>query len=137
MANMSSYLEEEILDHILRGNSYTSPGTVYIGLVTSTATDADLEGGDLTNEITGYTGDRKSVTFTIPSQVSGKGTVENDIQIDFEDMPNVTVEYAIICDSLTPGGGNILYWAPANSTKTTNSGDTYRIDISNLVIDQD
>ena len=137
MANMSSFLEEEILDHILRGNSYSSPTTVYVGLVSDSATDDDLEDGDLTNEIDGYDGDRKEITFTEPSQVDGKATVESDVQIDFEDMPETTVEYAIITDDSTPDSGNILYWCPSVETKTTNEGDTYRIDTNNLTIDQD
>lgn len=138
MANISSYLEEKILNHVLRNTTYTSPTTVYVGLVTSTAVDADLEGGDLTNEISGYTGDRKAITFTVPTQVSGKGTVNNDNQLDFDNMPAVTVEYAIITDDPTPGVGNILYWCPSPSgTKTTNVGDTYRIPVGDLIADLD
>ena len=129
MANMASYLEEEVLQEKL------VDATVYVGLVEDSATDVDLESGDLTNEITGYDGDRKAISFTAPSQVSGKGTVQNDVQIDFENMPATTVEYAIICDSAT--GGNILYWCPAINNKTTNSGDTYRVDTNDLTIDQD
>lgn len=71
MANFSSYLEEELMDHVFNGASYSSP-TIYLGIVSSSAVAADLEAGTLTNEITGYTGDRKAVSFGAVSQVGGR-----------------------------------------------------------------
>jgi hypothetical protein len=35
MAELSNFLENSLLDHVLRGTSYTSPTTVYVGLYTS------------------------------------------------------------------------------------------------------
>lgn len=135
MANISSYAEMEILDWLLEISTATD---VYVGIVDDTATNAELEGGDLTNEITSYTGDRKVIDFTTPVQVSGKGTVENNADIDFEGMPAVTVGYAVIMDSQSADGtGNVLYWVPADNIKTTNSGDTYRIPSGELVLDLD
>lgn len=132
MANLSNYFEEDIL------NTYLVSATVYVGLVDDNATDDDLESGDLTDEITSYTGDRKSISFTSPSQVDGKATIENDADIDFEDMPETTVKYAVIMDSETADGtGNILYWCPADNVKTTNDGDTYRIPSGDLTLDLD
>ena len=135
MANISDYLEEALLNHVMRNTAYTSPVTVYVGIVSDVAVDADLEAGTLTNEITGYTGDRKAVTFGAPSQVTGKATITNSADIDFESMPAVTVAYAIVCDAATLG--NILYWCPLSANKTTNSGDTFRIPASNLTLDLD
>jgi len=132
---MSSYLENKILNHILRGENYTPPSTVYVGLVSGTAVDADLEGGDLTNEITGYEGDRKAITFTSASQVSDKGQTANSNEIDFNGMPATTVAYSVVCDSAT--GGNILYWLPANNNKTTNADDTFRLRVADVTITQD
>jgi hypothetical protein len=135
MANISNYLEEAILNHVMRNTAYTSPTTVFCGLVNNTAIDTDLEGGTLTNEITGYTGNRKAITFGSPTQFDGKATIKNVGDIDFENMPPVTVKYAIICDAAT--GGNILYWCPLTATKTTNAGDTFRIPEDGLVLNLD
>lgn len=135
MSAASDYLEEALLDHVLRNTAYTSPTDVYVGLVDDTATAADLEDGDLTNEITGYTGDRKLVTFTVPTQVSDKGTVENNVEISFEDMPAVTIGHLIICDAAT--AGNILYHSVPTQVKTANAGDTYRILVGDLTVDLD
>jgi hypothetical protein len=132
---MSSYLEEELLDHVLKNNAYSSPSSVYVGIAVDNATEAELEGGTLTNEITGYTGDRKTVSFGAISQVSGKATTDNDGDLNFQSMPAVTVKYVIICDAAT--GGNILYWAEASSIKTTNAGDTYQIPAGEITVDHD
>jgi len=133
--NMTSYLEEKILNHILRGEVYTPPSTIYVGLVDSSATDIDLENGILTNEITGYTGSRKVISFNPASQDNGKGTTKNNSEINFNSMPKKEVAYAILCDS--EAGGNILYWLPADTIKTTNIDDIYRLKENDLTITQD
>ena len=136
MANMSSYLEEKILDHVLRNIEYTPPSTVYVGIVSDSATDSELEAGTLTNEITGYTGDRKSVSFTAISQNGdGEAETENTALIEFESMPACTIAYAIVCDAAT--GGNILFWGAATESKTSNSGDTHQVPAGNITIDLD
>lgn len=141
MANISSYLEEKWLN-MLKGTAYTAPATVYCGIANDTATDDELEAGTLTNEITGYTGDRKAITLGEVSQVggagsAGKATVKNSAAIDFESMPapgnTPKVKYAIICDAAT--AGNILYWCPLAVQKSWNEGDTFRIPVDGLTID--
>jgi hypothetical protein len=39
MAELSNFLENKLLDHVLRNTSYTSPTTVYVGLYTSDPAD--------------------------------------------------------------------------------------------------
>ena len=127
--NASNYLEEKLLDYIFKGESFDITNA-YLGLVSSTATTTDLEQGDLTNEISGYTGDRKDVlnaNFMSAYQDSEEGTTKNQNVIDFEDMPNEEVQYLIVCDSQTPGSGNILMWSEAPTLRTPENGDTYRI----------
>lgn len=136
MSNIATYLEEKLLNHTFRNTAYTQPATVYCGIVSDTATDTDMEAGTLTNEITGYTGNRKAITFGVPSQVSGKATIKNSATLDFETMPAPAgrqVKYAIVCDAAT--AGNILYWCPLSTQKTWNEGDTFRIPIDGLVLD--
>jgi len=133
MANIADYLEEALLDHVFRNTPYTSPVTVYCGLIETGDWDAELEAGTLTHEITAYTGDRKAVTFGAPTQEAGKATVKNSAAIEFENMPAVTVKYAIVCDAATLG--NILYWCPLVAEKACNAGDTFRIAVDGLVLD--
>lgn len=125
--NISTYLEEKWLN-MLKGTAFTAPATVYCGIVSDTATDAELEAGTLTNEITGYTGNRPAITLGAVSQVGGKATVNNSANIDFVSMPAPAgrqIKYAIVCDAAS--GGNILYWCPLSVMKVWNTGDTFRI----------
>ncbi|GAI63523.1 unnamed protein product [marine sediment metagenome] len=139
MSNISNYLEEILLNLMFRATAYPggAPATVYCGLVDNVGTDAELEAGTLTHEITTYTGDRKAITFKVPAQVgadpASKATIKNDPAIEFENMPAMTVKYAIVCDAAT--GGNILYWCPLAAEKTCNAGDTFRIPVDALVLD--
>lgn len=137
MANISSYLEEAILNHVMRNNAYTSPSAVYCGLISDVGTDLQLEAGTLTNEIDGYTGDRKAVTFAAPTQVGGKATISNSNLLEFEDMPVTTVKYAVITDSPNKGLGNILYWCPLVAEKNTNEGDIFRLAEGEVTLDLD
>ncbi|MBA7701750.1 hypothetical protein ES703_110495 [subsurface metagenome] len=132
MENISTYLEEALLNHVMRNIEYTRPTTVYCGLADDVAVDAELEAGTLTNEITAYTGDRKAITFGAPTQESDKATIKNTAALEFELMPAVTVKYAIVCDAATVG--NILYWMPLTAEKTCNPGDTFRLPIDALVL---
>lgn len=135
MANIADYLEEILLNLVFRNTAYPggAPAAVYCGLIDDVGTDAELEAGTLTNEITAYTGDRKAITFGAPSQVSSKATIKNSAALEFESMPAVTVKYVIVCDAAT--AGNILYWCPLTEEKTCNEGDTFKIAIDGLVLD--
>jgi hypothetical protein len=133
--NMTSYLENKILDHIFNGVEYIPPSTLYVGLVDSGATDLDLENGVLNNEITDYIGDRKEINFNLSSQENGKGTSKNNSEINFNGMPKKEVAFAILCDSAT--GGNILFWLPADTIKTTNIDDIYRLKENDVTITLD
>lgn len=136
MANISNYLEEAILNHVMRNDALTSPSTVYVGIVNDDASDNDLEAGTLTNEITDYDGNRKPVTFSAPTQEGGKATIKNTASLDFVNMPAVTVKYAIVCDA--DSGGNVLYWCPlSGGSKSVNGGDIFRIPEDGLVLDLD
>ena len=142
MANLSKYLEDKWLD-MLKGTAYTAPAAVYVGLVDDTADEAELEGDTpAASEITGYTGDRKAITFgditkstTDPSEMSGPPGAA----IEFESMPapaGRTVKYLILCDAAT--AGNVLGWSEITAgPKAFNEGDTFRIPIDEIVVKLD
>ena len=135
MANVSTYLENILLNLVMRNTAYPggAPAAVYCGLVSNVAADADLEAGTLTNEITDYTGNRPAITFGAPADVGGKATIKNSVALEFLVMEAITVKYAIVCDAAT--AGNILYWCPLAAEKTCNAGDTFKIAIDGLVLD--
>lgn len=143
MANISTYLEDAWLN-MLKGTEFSTleAATLYCGICNDTATADELEANTITNEITGYTGDRKAITFGAVAQVggagsAGKATLKNSAALEFEDMPapgdTPKVKYAIICTAAT--AGEILYWCPLAVEKSWNEGDTFKIDVDGLVVD--
>jgi hypothetical protein len=132
--NICDYLEGKWIN-MLKGTAYTAP-TVYAAIISDTATDADMEDGLTTNEITGYTGTRPAVTFGASAQISDKETIKNSAVVDYVSMPAPAgrlVKYVLLMDAAS--GGNALYWCPLSATKTWNTGDTFRISIDGLVVD--
>lgn len=113
MAAKSDFLENELLDHVLRNSSYTPPTTVYIGLYTTAPTDA---GGG--TEVSGGSYARQSVAFNAASG----GATANTSDINF---PVATANWGTIVavglfDAST--AGNLLYWntitsVPINDTE--------------------
>ena len=131
MADLSNYLEEEVLNTYLRAGTATVPTNTYLAIFDDTATDAELEAGTLTNEITSYTGDRPQVdnVLAAASQESGAAQVTTNADIDYEDMPSGTVKWAAVMDAAT--GGNVLAYAQStddggNGTPVS-AGATFRI----------
>lgn len=135
MANLSDYLENALINHVLRNTPYSSPAAVYCAICNTTATSAQLEAGTLTNEITGYTGNRPQITFGAPSQVSDKATCKNTAALEFPGMPSTTVRFAAIMDSATKSAGNVLWWMQLSADKPVPSGETFRFPVDNLIAD--
>lgn len=137
MANLGSSYQISLLDFLFNGGTFVPPSALYVGLVDDNATDADVEGDLLTNEITGYDGDRLSVTWTAATDVDGKATIYNVEQLDFTQMPATTVKYAVLCTTATKGTGSIFVWIPAAVVRTTSTGDVYRIPANDLILTLD
>lgn len=138
MAALSDYLENKLIDHILRGTSFTAPSNVYVGLLT--AAPSDTGGG---TEVSGGSYARVTVacngTNWTNSQASGTGvssgtdgTVENGAAISFP-TPSAgwgTVTHFGVYDASS--SGNLLFYAALTTSKTINSGDTVSFAIGAL-----
>jgi len=129
MAALSTYLENELIDHVLRGAAYSSPASVHVALFTDTASSAELEAGTLTNEVTGGSYARLAVTFGAPVD----GLTDNTADLSFTDMPAVTVGYVAVMDAAT--AGNVLFYGALTAARVLNAGDTFAFDIGTLDID--
>jgi hypothetical protein len=121
--NLSDYLENKVLDHILGTTSYTMPADVYLALYTATPTDSTSG-----TEVAGGSYARKIITFN----ASSSGAATNDITVDFTNMPTCTVTGVAILDALT--SGNILVYGGLGASKSVLSGDTLRISSGDLSI---
>lgn len=125
MSAMSDYLENALVNAVLRNTSYTSPATVYAALFT-TATD-DANGG---TEVAGGSYARTAVTFGIPSN----GVTSNSGTVTFPTATASwgTVTHFAIMDAAT--AGNRLFHGALQVTKTVDSGDVFTFPTSNLQI---
>lgn len=123
MAEFTDYLEDKIIDHMLRNQAYTPPATIYLALFT-TATD-DAGGG---TEVSGGSYARQAVTL---SAASG-GASENSADITFPTATADwgTVTHVALMDAIT--GGNMLMHTPLDASKTVNDGDTFKINAGDL-----
>lgn len=125
MAEFSNYLENALIDAVLRNTSYTSPTTVYVALYTTDPTDADTG-----TEVSGNAYARQSVTFSSPSN----GSTSNSLAVEFPQATGSwgTVSYIGLRDALS--GGNLLFHTALDASKTISTGDVFRIAAGSLTV---
>ena len=136
MSAMSTYLENALVNHVLRNTAYTTPGTtVYVGLI-KYYDAAVVEAGTLTQEIatggsTAY--NRVQVTsWDAPSN----GATQNTGAITF---PTATADWGgvsgvIVTDNATPGAGNVLLHGSLTTARDVKDGDVFKFNAGDLDI---
>lgn len=124
----TDFLEDSLLNHVLRNTSYTPAATIYVGLFTVTPGEA---GGG--TEVTGNNYARKAVTFGAPSA----GTITNNADVVFDQASGSwgTISYFALFDD--PAAGNMLYYGALTSSKTINSGDQLKFAAGGITITED
>ena len=125
MAEFSNFLENALINAVLRNTSYTSPATVYVSLYTSDPTDADYG-----TEVSGGSYARTAVTFGAPS--NGVTTNSADVTFPTATASWGTVTHIGIHDAST--AGNLLFHTPLDTSKTIDSGDIFKITTGNLSV---
>src|SRR6056300_1976848 len=125
MAEFSNYLENALINAVLRNTSYTSPATVYVSLYTTDPTDADSG-----TEVSGGSYARTAATFDAPSN----GVTQNSADITFPTATAGwgTVTHVAIHDAST--AGNMLFHTPLDTNKTIDTGDIFKITSGNLTV---
>ena len=125
MAEMSTYLENALINATLRNTSYTSPATVYVGLYTSDPTDANTG-----TEVSGGSYTRTAVTMGSPTD----GVSTNTAAVEFPQASGSwgTVGWIGILDASS--SGNLLYHTALDTSKTISSGDIFKIAIGGLSV---
>ncbi len=125
MTAMSNYLENKLIDHLLRGTSYSQPD-VYVGLV-GKYDAAQLEAGTLTHELSGGSyarvGSIRGDSYW--SAGSTNGLTDNESAITF---PAATNEWGhvsgiFIADASTTG--NVLLYGSLTATKFVENTDQF------------
>ena len=128
MAEFSDYLENKVLDHVLRNVSYSSPTTVFVGLYTSNPTDTNSG-----PEVTGGSYARQALSVTTASA----GIVTSSADVTF---PQCTASWGSvgfigILDAIT--SGNLLMHTALTTAKTIDTGDILKITSGNLTVTLD
>lgn len=110
---MTNYLEDALRDHVLLGDTYTAPATVYLALFSTATTDA---GGG--TEVTGGSYARVAVGFS----AGATGEAVSSADEVFTAMPAVTVTHAALMDAAT--AGNMLLHGALTAPKVVAGGAT-------------
>lgn len=130
MGAKSDYLENKIIDWLFRGQTYTPPATLYVGLLTAAPSDAgggtEVSGGSyarvgVAGSLANWAGTQSAGSTDASSGTSG--TTSNNGAITFP-APTAnwgTVTHFGIYDAVS--GGNLLYWSALTTSKTINNGD--------------
>lgn len=130
MAVFSDYLENKLIDQLFRGQAFSFPSTLYVGLLT--AAPNDTGGG---TEVSGGSYARVSVACSLANwagtQLVGStaassgtsGTTSNNGAITF---PAPTANWGVathwaIYDAASTG--NLLFYGALDAAKTINNGD--------------
>lgn len=129
-AALSNYLENKLVDAFLRGQTFTMPTTVYVGLATTTGSDAacgtEVATGSyarvsVTSSLTNWAGTQSSASTTASSGTGG--TTSNNAAITF---PAPTANWATVtefCVFDASTAGNLLFRSALTTSKTVNNGD--------------
>lgn len=119
------YLENALIDHVLRNTSMVSPVAVYIGLFTVAPTAA---GGG--TEVSGGGYIRQGMTFGSPAN----GVTSNADDVNF---PTASALWGNITDFGifdAESAGNLLYFGSLLNPRIVLSGDTVKIPAGQVTI---
>jgi hypothetical protein len=125
MAAMSNYLENAVINAVLRNTSYTSPATVYVALFTTDPTDANTG-----TECTGASYVRKAMTFGAPSN----GVSSNSSAVEFDQATTSwgTITHMGLYDAST--SGNLLFHGALTASKVIDTGDVFKFASAALAV---
>lgn len=131
MAKLSDFLEEELLDHVLRDTAYTAPATIYLALYKTDPTDADTG-----TEVDGAGYARQSVAFNAP-EVDGIAMVcknTSDITFPVAEAAWGEITHVGLRDQLAEDPASNLLWHGAlDVSKTIGDEDQFIIKAEDLV----
>jgi hypothetical protein len=125
------YLEDAILNEVLRGTNFVPPTAVYVALFT---TPTDKDGGG--TEVSGGGYARQPVTFGAPGPGVNGHRVANSAEVLF---PEATANWGVVThvaifDAAT--GGNMLYQGAMESSREVKTRDQFRLKAGDLVVEE-
>ena len=144
MAAMSDYLENKIVDWLFRGQTFTPPAGLHVGLLTAAPSDTgggtEVSGGsyarvNLAPSLTNWAGTQAAASTTASTGTSG--TTSNNSTITFP-TPTATwgtVTHFGVYDAAS--AGNLLFYGALTIAKTINTGDVISFPAAALTVQID
>lgn len=126
--NLSDYLENRTLDHILGTTAFAKPAAAYLALFTTDPTDAGTG-----TEVSGGAYARKTVTFN--AAANGQTTNNTDVLFTAATASWGTITHIGLFDAAT--GGNLLWHGPLSASKAIASGDEFKLGAGKLTVSLD
>jgi len=123
---MSNYLRNKVLDHVLRVSSYTVPSALYLALYTSDPTVSDSG-----TEVSGGSYARQSLTFGAAS--SGSASNTNTVLFPTATASWGTITHAGIRDASS--SGNLLFFSSIGSSQAVASGQTMSFAVGAITVE--
>lgn len=129
MANISTYLENKLLEHSLGKTAFTAPANTYAALFTASPS-VNFAGTEVTTA-NGYS--RKLITWG----TAASGSISNSAVLTWTAVggsysSGSNISAIGVYDAST--GGNLLYYGPLSASIVMQSGDSFNIPVGGLVI---
>lgn len=128
--SFTDYLENQLVDWLIRGQTFTPPASIYVGLLTSACSDSsagtEVTGGSyarvaVTRGLTQWAGTQSAGSTTASSGTGG--TTSNNASITF---PAPTANWGVVTHFAiydASSGGNMWICQALTVSKTINNGD--------------
>jgi hypothetical protein len=129
--SFSDYAESRLLDHLLRNTPFVQPAGLFVGLFTTSPSDA---GGGV--EVSGSNYSRVAVSMA-PATGTNPTVAASSIDITFP-TPSAswgTVVAFALFDAIS--GGNMLVWGSLTISKTVSAADIVKFLAGNLQVTLD
>jgi hypothetical protein len=134
MTAMSNYLENKLIDHLLRDTAFSAPANMYVGLVGAYSA-SELEAGTLTGELSGGSYARVSVKGNSNwSAGSTNGQTDNENNISFT---TATGDWGYVSGLFladASSAGNVVLYGTLTTPKIVENGDQFVIAAGDLDI---
>jgi hypothetical protein len=139
MAALSDYLENKLIDFLLRGQAFSPSASTHVALFTAAPSDTgggtEVTGGSyarvaVTSALTSWAGTQSAGSTT--ASTGNTGTTTNNADITFATPSagwGTVVAYGLYD---APTGGNLLIYGGLTTTKVINTGDTVKFSLGTL-----
>ena len=136
MTAMSNYMENKLIDHILRDTAWSAPSSIYVGLVGDYSA-ANLEAGTITDELTIGSNAYARVSVKGDSNWSAgstSGLTDNENDISFTTATGDWGYVSGLFLSNASTAGNVILYGALTTPKIIENGDQFVIAAGDLDI---